>query len=337
VNPRIFRLICVSILFFLPAAAWSQAHDWPQWRGPNHDGISTEKGWSPKRKAELWYAFVGTGYAAVSIVGDNLYTESVVALDADTGKLKWHFQFTPHDIFDFDSNQVPILVDHDLDGQPRKLILWGNRNAFFYLLDRVTGEYLGSTQFAKQTWATEIDEHGRPIPVPDAVPSLKGTLVWPGASGATNWPPPSFNPDTGLFYVTTSDRASIFYKGEVLEERVPGDPWFGSTSTAAPGSLDTSIVAIDPFEPKVVWKRSLSGDDAHGRFSGTLSTPELLFVGESTKLFALDAVSGENLWNVELGDVIGSPPVSYAIDGIQFLTVAAGPNIFTFGVATADR
>ena len=134
--------------------------------------------------------------------GDNLYSDSVVALDADTGKLKWYFQFTPNDEWDFDSVQVPVLVDLPWKGQPRKLMLWGNRNGFFYVLDRVTGEFLSATPFVKQTWAVGIDEKGRPIKAPGKGPSIGGTDVYPGVQGGTNWYAPSFSPRTRLFYLT---------------------------------------------------------------------------------------------------------------------------------------
>lgn len=264
--------------------------------------------------------------------GDNLYTNSVVALDVKTGKRAWHFQFTPHDLHDFDSNQVPVLADRLLDGVQRRLMFWANSNGFFYVLDRTSGEYLGSVPFAKQTWALGIDDEGRPVPAPAAAPSTEGALVWPGASGATNWPPPSFNPTTGLMYVGRTNRPSVFFTSEEPESYRPGQKWLGGSSTRIPGGREKAMVAIDPLNLELVWETPLPDYDAQDRFAGVLTTRDLVIVGVSGALFAIDAVDGELLWETRLGGIVGSPPISYAIDGVQYLTTSAGPNIFTFGV-----
>ncbi|MEE8161167.1 MAG: PQQ-binding-like beta-propeller repeat protein, partial [Acidobacteriota bacterium] len=143
--------------------------------------------------------------------GDNLYSNSIVALDADTGKLKWYFQFTPHDTHDWDACQIPVLVDAEFRGRLRKLMLWPNRNAFYYVLDRETGEFLLAREFAKQTWAEKIDQNGRPIVKPNTDPSPEGTLVYPSSNGAANWWSPSYSPIAGLVYVTAYDGADIYY------------------------------------------------------------------------------------------------------------------------------
>jgi len=269
--------------------------------------------------------------------GDNLYTNSVIALDVDTGDLRWFFQFTPHDLHDFDSNQIPVLVDTIVDGQERALMLWANRNGFFYVLDRVTGDYLGSFPFAKQTWAVEIDARGRPVKEPTATPSPTGSLVWPGAFGATNWPPPSYNPVTGLFYVVRSDSPSVFFSSGEPSEPEPRKFWVGSSATAVRDVPARSVLAIDPLGLSIKWDRPLPGTDRRRRFSGILSTADLVFVTETESIFAIDAMSGEILWSARLGGRVGSPPVSYAIDGTQYLTVAAGPSVFTFAVDGSDK
>jgi len=158
--------------------------------------------------------FWGTGNPSPDFVGDhrqgdNIYSDSIVALDADTGKLKWYFQFTPHDVLDMDANQVPVLLDAEFHGRPRKLVLFANRNGFYYVLDRHTGEFLVGKQFAKQNWAKELDDKGRPIWNPEAVPSEKGALVYPDDDGTANWFSPSLNLKTGLFYQNVREKGAI--------------------------------------------------------------------------------------------------------------------------------
>jgi alcohol dehydrogenase (cytochrome c) len=156
-------------------------------------------------------------------LGDNLYSSSVIALDADTGKLKWYYQFSPHNEFDWDATQIPVLADIQFQGRPRKVMLWANRNGMFYALDRVSGQFLLGKPFVKENWATGFDEKGRPIRAPGIVPTKEGTLIYPGSQGGTNWYNPSFSPHTGLFYIPTWE------SGRPL-------PW-----TAPPGGSPTSF------------------------------------------------------------------------------------------------
>ena len=142
--------------------------------------------------------------------GDNLYTSSLVAIDVETGKARWHFQFTPHDVHDWDANQIPVLVDAEIGGRPRSLVVMANRNGFYYVLDRKTGEFLFGTPYAKQTWAKGLDERGRPIEIPGMEPSEKGTLVYPSLQGSTNWASPSYSPATGMLYVPVREMGSIY-------------------------------------------------------------------------------------------------------------------------------
>ena len=158
--------------------------------------------------------------------GDNLYTDSALALDADTGKLKWHYQFVPHDVHDWDAVQVPVLVDAEYQGRPRKLVYWAHRNAFYYVLDRETGKFLFGKPFATQTWAKGLDENGRPIRLPNIDPSPEGTYLWPGVQGATNWYSPSYSPVTKLFYLAAWENRSVYRKGE--QEYSPGNRYIGS-------------------------------------------------------------------------------------------------------------
>ena len=265
--------------------------------------------------------------------GDNLYTNSVVALDADTGELRWYFQFTPHDLHDFAANQIPVLVDMPFRGEERALMLWANRNGFFYALDRTTGEYLGSLQFAKQNWTFGIDENGRPDRDPNSTPTPRGTLVWPGASGATNWPPPTFSPTSNLFYVPRLNRPSVFFVDETPKDRDPPRQWLGGASTFVPGTSDTALVAIDPQTLSIVWETPLENIGGKGQFSGALSVEGLVFVAEGQSVYAADDRTGEILWSSRLGGPIGSPPTTYAVGGTQYLTVAAGKNIYAFGLS----
>lgn len=269
-------------------------------------------------------------------LGDNLYTNSVVALDADSGTLRWHFQFTPHDLHDYDANQVPVLVDSEIHPD-RTLMYWANRNGFFYRLNRATGAFLGAIPFARQNWTGGLDENGRPSALAASVPSTRGVTVWPGAAGATNWPPPSFNPATGLLYVTRLNRPSVFFNVEAPKPRDPEKQWLGSAWTVVPDTSATSLVAIDPERLTIVWEKPLPNIGGRGRFSGVLSTDELVFVGDSEVLLVFDAETGDELWRSRLGGLVGSPPVTYAADGVQYVTIAAGRNVYGFGVRLGDR
>ena len=329
--------------------AGSGERTWRFWTipGPDEPGGDTWPPDSTRRGGPTWVTgsydpdldllYWGVGHPAPDFdgrqrEGDNLYTNSVVALDPATGRLRWHFQFTPHDLWDYDSNHVPVLVDRTLDGEERKLLLFANRSGFFYVLDRTDGEYLGSVPFARQTWALGIDPTGRPIPNPEAVPGPKGTIVWPGASGAANWPPPSYSPATGLFYVLRLNRASVFIRDAAPVEYERAAHWVGGDSSFVPGSSYTAVVAIDPEGPSIAWEAPLPNDNGRGQFSGVLSVPELVFAGEGEAIYALDPRSGDLLWSTRLGGEVGSPPMTYLHDGVQYVAIAAGRNLYAFGV-----
>ena len=261
--------------------------------------------------------------------GDNLYTSSVVALSPDTGKLKWYFQFTPHDVYDWDAAQVPVLVDAEYQGGLRKLMYWGNRNAFFYVLDRATGEFLHATPFATQTWAERIDEKGRPVRKAGSEPTRYGTLVYPGNQGGTNWYSPSFSPRTGLFYLSAWEYASKYYSGDA--PYVAGNRYFGSFPADLPGDPGWSAVrAIQPGTGEIVWQYKLQTTTQ----AGVLSTAgDLVFGGTNEgQFFALDATTGAELWRANLGGLIAAAPVSYLSNGKQQITIAAGSALFTFGI-----
>ncbi len=222
-------------------------------------------------------------------IGDNLYSDCVLALDADTGKIKWHFQFTPHDTCDWDACSVPVLADLVFRGRPRKLMLFANRNAFFYILDRETGEFLLAKEFAKQNWAKGIDRKGRPIRYPDKQPSKEGTFIYPDVGGPANWWPPSFSPDAELFYQMAFDGGTKYFLGEISEDHKPGMPFFGGfTDRYNEGEkhVDPSFVsavrAIDPLTGDLRWEYRVHAKST----SGLLSTQgNLVFGGSARRKF----------------------------------------------------
>ncbi|MCW5982263.1 MAG: PQQ-dependent dehydrogenase, methanol/ethanol family [Bryobacteraceae bacterium] len=262
-------------------------------------------------------------------LGDNLYSSSVVALDEDTGKLRWYFQFTPHDVHDWDAVQIPVLVDAEFNGRSRKLMYWANRNAFFYALDRTNGEFLLGRPFAKQTWAKELDAKGRPVRLPDTAPSRKGTLVYPGVQGGTNWYSPSYSPITGLFYFSAWEYASIYFTGDAPYS--PGNRFLGSVPQGVPDDRGWGAVrALDPKTGEKKWDYKLHSTPQ----SGILSTAGRLVFGGSDEghFFALDDSTGEELWRASTGGVIVAGPITYLAGGRQYVTIASGSAIFTFGL-----
>jgi alcohol dehydrogenase (cytochrome c) len=267
--------------------------------------------------------------------GDNLYSNSMVALDVDTGRLKWYFQSTPHDEHDWDAVQIPVLVDAEFMGRPRKLLLWANRNAFFYILDRQTGQFLLAREFAKQTWAEGIDANGRPILSANAHPTPQGTLIYPGGGGGTNWWSPSYHPVSGLFYVPAREYGSFYFKHPTPYR--PGSRSGGGNYQVAGGPNLRMIRALSPQTGTVEWeyrlperpksKRPLTG------MGGLLSTAGgVVFGGSGKRFFALDAYSGSELWHLNLGGEIVAAPITYLSGGRQRVTIAAGRAIFTFGL-----
>ncbi len=280
--------------------------------------------------------------------GANLYSDCVVALDADTGKLKWYYQFTPNDEWDFDSVQVPVLADLSWKGKPRKTMLWGNRNGFFYTLDRGSGQFLQGKAFVKQTWAVGIDEYGKPIKASGKSPSVTGNDVWPGVQGGTNWYAPSFSPHTGLFYVTAwEDYHTSYYTWD--QEYEPGKSYTGGAPRGPIPSLRREpfikwgpewgygvVRALNPVTGEKVWDYKMRDvSDA-----GILTTAsDLLFSGNREGyFFALDAKTGKELWKRYLGSQVAASPITYAVDDVQYVSVAAGHSLFTFGLShpTAD-
>jgi alcohol dehydrogenase (cytochrome c) len=261
--------------------------------------------------------------------GDNLYTCSFVALDADTGKLRWHFQFTPHDTHDWDATHVPMLFDAEVGGRKRKLISVANRNAFYYVLDRTSGEFISARPYAKQTWAKDIDAKGRPIPAENSQPTEKGALIWPNANGATIWQSPSYSPQTGYVYVpvreigasyfkrTTPYHAGTIFAGGGESELPPDDSW-------------GAIRALQAETGEVRWEFKLLSPP----WAGVLSTAGGLVFGGSDEgnFYALDARTGKALWDFQTGGPISANPVSFTIDGHQCIAIAADRVLYVFSL-----
>ncbi len=261
--------------------------------------------------------------------GDNLYSNCLLALDAGTGKLRWHFQFTPHDVHDWDATQVPVLVDAVFRGSPRKLVLTANRNCFYYVFDRLTGEYLLGAPFARQTWAKGLDERGRPILLPNKDPSMEGTPVYPGMHGGTNWFSPSYSPQTKLFYVATREEGTIFHKEN--SDYSPGRWFSGGGIRGIPGVEPTGSVRALQFDTgEVVWEFALKSPP----WAGLLSTAGGLVFGGSSEgfFFALDASTGKPLWRFPTGGPIFANPISFLADGKQHVAIAAGHALFAFSL-----
>ena len=263
--------------------------------------------------------------------GDDLYTDCLLALDADTGKLKWYFQFTPHDLFDYDAVETPVLIDRVYQGKPRKLLVEANRNGFLYILDRTDGKFLSAVPFVeKLNWATGIDAQGRPIRT-DVMPTEKGTRICPGIIGATNWYSPSYNPGTDLFYFLALESCDIYHFK--AEKFTPGQTYYATGTNRSPSDKSQKILlgfALDAGKP--VWKYPQLGVGYSS--GGTMTTAGgLVFFGDESQTFeAVDAKSGAPLWHFNTGQNIHASPMTFAVNGNQYVSIAAGSNVFCFGL-----
>jgi alcohol dehydrogenase (cytochrome c) len=265
--------------------------------------------------------------------GDNLYSDSILALDRRTGRLKWYYQFTPHDLWDWDATETSVLVNAQWQGQPRKLMLHANRNGFFYVFDRRDGALLLAKPFVKNlTWARAIGSDGRPIKLPNQEPTAKGTKVCPSQDGATNWFSPSFNPATGLYYVQTFEKCSIYTKSDSGEWESGKTYLGGSQKTADDPKPERILKAIDIQTGEIVWSLAQPGP-AHS-WGGTLSTASglVIFGSDDGALMAADATTGKPLWSFQTNQTWKASPMTYMFDGRQVIAVAAGSNIITFSI-----
>lgn len=262
--------------------------------------------------------------------GDNLYTCSVLALDPNTGRLKWYFQFTPHDTHDWDANETPVLINATFQGQPRKLLIQANRNGFYYVLDRLTGEFLTGKAFANQTWADGLDAKGRPLAKPNTDPTPEGNYVCPDAAGSTNWASPSYDPRTGLFYVAVREACAVYFRE--TKPPKPGEPYPGGAQQVDPKAGTPGFIrALDPMTGSTRWDFPLHiGSSA----AGVLSTAGgVVFAGsQDGYLIALDARTGKRLWHYQTGAQIQSSPISYRVDGQQMIAISTSSALVTFAL-----
>ena len=278
---------------------------------------------------ELNLLYWGTGnpnpvLAGEGRAGDNLYTCSIVALNPDTGKLAWYFQPSPHDVHDWDAVETPVLFDGEFKGKRRKLLAQASRNGFFFVLDRTNGQHLVTAPFIDQTWANGVDSRGRPIAKPEATPSPDGALVEPGSDGASNWMAPSFDPQTGLFYVNARRLFSIFY----LTATGKAEGWGGRDRNLWSNS---TLRALDYRTGKVVWNHEIGSGES---IAGILTTAgHLLFSADNSgNLLALDPATGKTLWHLNAGGRMVASPMTYKLDGRQYLIIALQDILYAFAL-----
>jgi alcohol dehydrogenase (cytochrome c) len=298
----------------------------PAWNTGTYDAATNQIFWPTGNPAP---SNRGEGRA-----GDNLYSNTLLALNADTGKMNWYFQFTKHDEHDWDATQVPVIVDsggHSAgDSGGKRLIAQANRNGFFYVIDRTNGKLISANAYGKITWSDAKDAEGRPVAKQEASPTLEGHTVCPGALGTTNFMAPTFDPQTALFYVTARDQCDIFSTAPQPYEA--GHAYYGSayfpSDEAEP--YRGFLKAIDPATGEIKWKF----EHTSPTWSGVLSTAGgLVFTGDAEGNFiALDAATGKALWHFQMGGAVYAAPMAFAVDGKEYVAIAAGSAVYTFGL-----
>jgi len=308
------------------------------WEGKDIEHAGAPTWFTGSYDAELDTVYWPTGnpseeYNGDHRKGDNLYSDCILALERKTGKLKWYYQFTPHDVWDWDATETPVLVDFPWRGQLRKLLLHADRNGFFYVFDRRDGTLLLAKPFIKHlTWASGIGPNGRPIKLPNQEPTPAGTKVCPSQDGATNWFSPSFNPATGLYYVQTFEKCSVYTKRDSGEWE-PGKSYLGGSQRTAPDPEPKRILkAIDSSTGAIVW--TLLEPGPANSWGGTLTTAGglVIFGEEGGSLMVADAANGKPLWKFQTNQRWRASPMTYMFDDKQFISVAAGSNIIAFAI-----
>ncbi|MEO6828464.1 MAG: PQQ-binding-like beta-propeller repeat protein, partial [Acidobacteriaceae bacterium] len=314
----------------LPKPGTTAARTWPNDNAMSHGGSPAwiTGTYDPSLNLIYW----GTGnphpvLAGEVRKGDNLYTCSILALNADTGSIVWYFQPSPHDTHDWDAVETPVLFDADFDGKPRKLLAQASRNGYFFVLDRATGKNLMTAPFVSMNWAKGIDARGRPIPNPTKEPQPDGSLVEGAEDGGTNWMSPSFDPETKLFYVNAQSGYSIWYLA-LNENNLPADHHAGGSYSLITTSV---LLALDYRSGKIRWKRE-SGNGLG--YPGILTTAgDLLFTGDvSGNLLALDPSDGHVLWHARPGGLLDSAPMTYQIDGTQYVVTGVDGVLFAWSL-----
>jgi alcohol dehydrogenase (cytochrome c) len=299
------------------------ADTWPNEEAMKHGGGMT---WQPVTyDPDLNLVYVTTGnpqpvIAQRNRAGSNLFTESIVALNPDTGRMAWYFQSSPHDTHDWDATETPVLFDAVMNGQPRKLLAQAARNGHFFVLDRATGKSLVSTEFVKTNWTLGYDAKGQPIPNPAKFPRVDGALVTPNQSGAANWQSPTYSPKTGMFYINATQAFSVYYLFDTSDNPLG---WGG---TDRGGYSESMLEAIDGRTGQIRWTHPW---DTPTRSSLLSTAGNLVFSGGSGGLEALNATTGEPLWHARIGNVTNGP-ITCQLDGRQYVVVAAGTSVFAF-------
>jgi acido-empty-quinoprotein group A len=304
---------------------------WPDQAAMEHGGGMT---WLPGTyDPDLNLIYWGTGnpnpvFAGQGRKGANLWTCSIVALNPDTGRLVWHFQGSPHDTHDWDNIETPVLFDADVNGQKRKLLAQAARNGFFFVLDRTNGKSLVSKGFVGVNWAKGIDEKGQPIPDPAKEPKVDGSIINTPGGGGTNWPPPSFSPDTGLFYVNARRGYSVAYLTDT------DDHPEGYGGGGGGGFSEPVLEALDYKTGKVVWSHVYPTGNFGNAGAGILTTAgKLLFTGDPAgNLIAYDPAAGRILWHFRTGSNVSNGPMTYQLDGKQYMVVGAGDTLYAFAL-----
>lgn len=320
-------------LWTIPAPGEFGSASWP---GDSylHGGGTT---WMPGTyDPELDTLYWTTSNAAPDFVGDSrpgddLYTACVLAIDATTGKLKWYFQFTPHDLYDYDATETPVLVDAEEKGTIHHLLVQADRNGFFYVLDRTNGKFLRATPFVKKlNWATGVDASGRPL-LSGRIPTREGTYICPGIVGATNWFSPSYDPSTGLFYVMALENCNLYFaKSRPFNQ---GETYYGTGTKRPPDEHSQKILlALSVSDGKEVWRYPQAGRG--NSWGGTLTTAGglVFFADDADSLEAVDAETGKALWHFNTGQGFSASPMTYAVDGVQYVAISAGSDVFSFAL-----
>ena len=303
---------------------------WPSLEAARHGGGQV---WVPgSYDPETRYYIFGSGnpppgYTGVARRGDNLFTCTLVAVDVETGRMAWYYQTSPHDTHDWDSAQTPILIDGTIGGVPRKLVSTAARNGYFFTLDRVTGEHVVTGKYGATTnWATGLRPNGAPNPDPLKEATIPGALVSPVEGGVTNWQPPAFSPDTGLFYTQENNGFNLLY---LTDPDPRGSMGLGGKDRVTVGSADNAFSAIDYRSGETVWRHAWPPGGGGG--AGVLTTAGgVVFTGDgSGNLVAFDAAGGDLLWHTRIGNLTNAPE-TYLLDGRQYVLVAVGDRLFSF-------
>ena len=307
---------------------------WPNLEAARHGG---GQAWIPGvYDPETKLYIIGTGnptpgYTGQGRLGDNLFTCALVALNVDTGKMAWYYQTSPHDTHDWDSAQTPVLIDGVIDGKPRKLVSTASRNGYFFTVDRVTGKLVVSSKFGTTTnWAKGMRPNGAPDPNPGKEAIIPGSLVSPVEGGVTNWPPPAFSPDTGLFYINERNGFNLLY---LTDPDPRGSMGLAGKAVAPVGAWPSALQAIDYKTGKAVWRHVFPGVGGEGGSGGLLATAgKLVFGGDGGgNLVAFDATNGTPLWHSRIGSVTNAPQ-TYLVDGKQHVLVAVGDSLYAFAL-----